>query len=104
MKTNSGRLSTDTSEIQSLTAAAAKRLGLGQLEVPPEYDFLADVEADRKLVAVMCAVARIAKQRGTTFQRQMEVWEGAGELLKSKFSHQPSRCMSCWITTQNQAS
>ena len=75
MKNTSRRLSTNTQSVQSLTAAAAKRLGLGELEVPPEHDFLADVGADRKLVAVMCAVARIAKQRGTTFQRQMEIWE-----------------------------
>ena len=75
MKNTSRRLSTDTQSVQSLTAAAAKRLGLDELEVPPEHDFLADVGADRKLVAVMCAVARIAKQRGTTFQRQMEIWE-----------------------------
>ena len=75
MKTTPSRLSTDTQSVQSLTAAAAKRLGLDELDVPPGHDFLADVGADRKLVAVMCAVARIAKQRGTTFQRQMEIWE-----------------------------
>ena len=75
MKTTPSRLSTDTQSVQSLTAAAAKRLGLGELDVPPEHDFLADVTADRKLVAVMCAVARVAKQRGTTFTQQMEIWE-----------------------------
>ena len=75
MKNTSRRLSTDTQSVQSLTAAAAKRLGSGDLDVPPEHDFLADVEADRKLVAVMCAVARVAKQRGTTFTQQMEIWE-----------------------------
>lgn len=48
------------------------------MPVPPEHDFLADVEADRKLVAVMCAVARIAKQRGTTLTQQVDIWE-AGE-------------------------
>ena len=75
MKNTSRRLSTDTQSVQSLTAAAAKRLGSGELNVPPEHDFLADVTADQKLIAVMCAVARIAKQRGTTIQRQMEIWE-----------------------------
>ena len=75
MKTTPSRLSTDTQSVQSLTAAAAKRLGLGELDVPPEHDFLADVGADRKLVAVMCAVARIAKQRGTNFTQQLEIWE-----------------------------
>ena len=75
MKTTPSRLSTDTQSVQSLTAAAAKRLGLGELNVPPEHDFLADVGADRKLVAVMCAVARIAKQRGTNFTQQLEIWE-----------------------------
>jgi hypothetical protein len=44
------------------------------LPFPPEHDFLADVEADRKLAAVMCAVARIAKQRGETFTQQVEIW------------------------------
>ena len=46
------------------------------LPLPPEYDFLADVEADRRLAAVMCATARIAKQRGETFASQVEIWKG----------------------------
>ena len=75
-----GRLSTDNQEIQSITEAAAARLAsvpyyARPQPVPPEHDFLADVGADRKLVAVMCAVARIAKQRGTTFTQQLEIWE-----------------------------
>ena len=62
-----------------MTDAAAKRLAsvpywAQPLPLPPEHDFLADVEADRKLVAVMCAVARIAKQRGKTFTQQVEIW------------------------------
>ena len=66
--------------IQSLTNAAAARLAAvpywaQPLPLPPEHDFLADVKADLKLAAVMCAVARIAKQRGNTFARQMEIWE-----------------------------
>ena len=79
MKTTPGRLSTDTQSIQSMTDAAAKRLAsvpywAQPLPLPPEHDFLADVAADRKLVAVMCAVARIAKERGKTFTQQVEIW------------------------------
>ena len=79
MKTTPGRLSTDTQSIQSITDAAAKRLAsvpywAQPLPLPPEHDFLADVEADRKLAGVMCAVARIAKQRGKTFTQQVEIW------------------------------
>jgi hypothetical protein len=55
--------------------AAAKRLSNSDLPVPPEYDFQADVTADRKLSAVMCAIARIAKQCGTTFTQQVDIWE-----------------------------
>ena len=84
MKTTSGRLSSDNSQIQSITEAAAERIAsvpywAEPLPVPPEYDFLADVEQDRKLVAVMCAIARIAKQRGTTFKEQVEIWKGVIE-------------------------
>ena len=55
-----------------MTEAAAARLAsvpyyARPLPVPPEHDFLEDVEADRKLAALMCAIARIAKQRGKTF-------------------------------------
>ena len=83
MKTTSGRLSTDNAHIQSITEAAAARLAsvpywAQPMPLPPEHDFLADVEADQKLVAVMCAMARIAKQRGTTFTQQVDIWE-AGE-------------------------
>ena len=74
MNSTHGRLSSDT-RIQSITHAAAKRLGTGPLPIPPEHDFLADVEADRKLVAVMCAMARVAKQRGTTLTQQGDIWE-----------------------------
>ena len=78
MNSTEGRLSTD--EVQSITEAAAARLAsvpyyARPMPVPPEHDFLADVEADRKLVAVMCAIARIAKQRGTTFTQQVDIWE-----------------------------
>ena len=75
MNVNAARLSTDNNRIQSLTAAAAKRLSIGDLPIPPEYDFQADVTADRKLGALMCAVARIAQQRGTTFTQQIDIWE-----------------------------
>jgi hypothetical protein len=75
MDVNAARQSTDNNRIQSLTEAAAKRLSNGDLPVPPEYDFQADVTADRKLGAVMCAIARIAKQRGTTFTQQVDIWE-----------------------------
>ena len=44
----------------------------------PEHDFQADVAADRKLAAVMCAIAQVANQRGTTFTQQVDIWE-AGE-------------------------
>ena len=75
MNSTHGRLSTDKTRIQSITEAAAKRLSNGDLPVPPEYDFQADVTADRKLGAVMCAIARIAKERGTTFTQQVDIWE-----------------------------
>ena len=83
MNSTDGRLSTDNQEIESITEAAAARLAsvpyyARPMPVPPEHDFLADVEADRKLAAVMCAIARIAKQRGTTFTQQVDIWE-AGE-------------------------
>ena len=42
--------------------------------LPPEHDFLADVLADRKLVALLCAVNRIAKQRGVTLTQQIGIW------------------------------
>ena len=79
MNSTEGRLSTDNAHIHSITDAAAERLAsvpywAQPLPVPPEHDFLADVAADRKLVAVMCAIARIAKQRGTTFKEQVEIW------------------------------
>ena len=64
--------------IQSLTNAAAARLGGARLPMPPEHDFQADVAADRKHAALMCAIAQVAKQRGTTFTQQIETWE-AGE-------------------------
>ena len=62
-----------------MTDAAAKRLAsvpywAQPLPLPPEHDFLADVKEDRKLAAVMCAVARIAKQRGESFAEQVEIW------------------------------
>ena len=75
MNSTHGRLSTDKTRIQSITEAAAKRLSNSDLPVPPEYDFQADVTADRKLSAVMCAIARIAKQCGTTFTQQVDIWE-----------------------------
>lgn len=66
-----------------MTEAAAARLAsvpyyARPLPVPPEHDFLEDVEADRKLAALMCAIARIVKQRGKTFTQQVDIWE-AGE-------------------------
>ncbi len=78
LNSTEGRLSSDN--IQSITEAAASRFAsvphyAQPLPLPPEHDFLADVEADQRLAAVMCAVARIAKQRGNTFQRQIEIWE-----------------------------
>ena len=73
MDVNAARQSTDNNRIQSLTEAAAKRLSNGDLPVPPEYDFQTDVTADRKLGAVMCAVAHIAKERGTTFAQQVDI-------------------------------
>ena len=81
VKTTSGRLSYDNSQIQFITEAAAERIAsvpywAESLPVPPEYDFLADVEQDRKLVAVMCAITRIAKQRGETFESQVAIWKG----------------------------
>ena len=84
MNSTEGRLSTDNHQIESITEAAAQRIAsvpywAEPLPVPPEYDFLADVEKDRKLVAVMCAIARIAKQRGTTFAEQVEIWKGVIE-------------------------
>ena len=75
MNSTHGRLSTDNPRIQAITEAAAKRLSNGDLPMPPEYDFQADVTADRKLGAVMCAVARIAQQRGTTFTQQVDIWK-----------------------------
>ena len=84
MNSTEGRLSTDKSHIQAITNAAAKRLAAvpywaQPLPLPPEHEFLADVAADRKLVAVMCAIARIAKQRGITFAQQVEIWKGVIE-------------------------
>ena len=84
MNSTEGRLSTDNSQIESITEAAAQRIAsvpywAEPLPVPPEYDFLADVEKDRKFIAVMCAVARVAKQRGTTFAEQAEIWKGVIE-------------------------
>ena len=84
MNSTEGRLSTDNHQIESITEAAAQRIAsvpywAEPLPVPPEYDFLADVEKDRKFIAVMCAVARIAKQRGTTFAEQAEIWKGVIE-------------------------
>lgn len=64
--------------IQSLTRAAAARLGVAHTPIPPKHCFEADVAADRKLAAVMCAIAQVANQRGTTFTQQIETWE-AGE-------------------------
>ena len=83
MNINRGQLSTGNQKIESMTEAAAARLAsvpyyARPMPVPPEHDFLADVEADRRLVAVLCAIARIAKQRGTTLTQQVEYWE-AGE-------------------------
>ena len=75
MNSTHGRLSTDNPRIQAITEAAAKRLSNSDLPMPPEYDFQADVTADRKLGALMCAVARIAKERGTTFTQQVDIWE-----------------------------
>ncbi len=79
MNTKSGRLSTDNAHIQSITNAAAQRLAAvpyyaQPLPLPHEHDFLADVRADLILAAVMCAVARIAKQRGKSFSEQVEIW------------------------------
>ena len=83
MNINRGQLSTGNQKIESMTEAAAARLAsvpyyARPMPVPPEHDFLADVEADRRLVAVLCAIARIAKQRGTTLTQQVDIWE-AGE-------------------------
>jgi len=78
LNSTDGRLSTDTQSIQSITQAAAQRLGTGELEVPPDHDFLADVQADQRLMALMCAVSRVVWQRGTTLTQQIDIWE-AGE-------------------------
>ena len=80
MNINRGQLSTGNQQIESMTEAAAARLAsvpyyARQLPVPPEHDFQANVKADRQLAALMCAIARIAKQRGTTFTQQIEIWE-----------------------------
>ena len=79
LNSTEGRLSTDKQSIQSMTDAAAKRLAsvpywAQPLPLPPEHDFLADVREDLKLAAVMCAVARIAKERGKSFAEQVEIW------------------------------
>ena len=84
MNSTEGRLSTDNHQIESITEAAAQRIAsvpywAEPLPVPPEYDFLADVEKDRNFIAVMCVVARVAKQRGTTFAEQVEIWKGVIE-------------------------
>ena len=76
-----GRQQHSSEAIQSTTAKAAQRLAeipfwAVPLPLPPEYDFQADVEADRRLAAVMCAVARVAKDRGETFASQVEIWKG----------------------------
>ena len=78
-RSTSGASSDIAPRTAELIEAAAKRLAsvpywAQPLPLPPEHDFLADVEADRKLAAVMCAVARIAKQRGKTFTQQVEIW------------------------------
>ena len=75
----SGASSNIAPRTAELIEAAAKCLAsvpywAQPLPLPPEHDFLADVEADRKLAGVMCAVARIAKQRGKTFTQQVEIW------------------------------
>ena len=79
-----GRQQHSSAAIQSTTAKAAQRLAeipfwAVPLPLPPEYDFLADTEADMRLAAVMCAVARIAKERGETFASQVEIWKGVIE-------------------------
>ena len=78
-RSTSGASSDIAPRAAELIEEAAKRLAsvlywAQPLHLPPEHDFLADVEADRKLAAVMCAVARIAKQRGKTFTQQVEIW------------------------------
>ena len=78
VNSTSGRLSSDTQSIQSLPEDAAKRLGTGPLHVPSEYDLQAVARSDLKLAALMCAIARIAQQRGKTITQQLDVWE-AGE-------------------------
>ncbi|ABB35441.1 hypothetical protein Syncc9605_1692 [Synechococcus sp. CC9605] len=80
MNINRGQLSTGNQKIESMTEAAAARLAsvpyyARPMPVPPEHDFLADVKEDRKLAAVMCAIARIANQRGKTFTQQVDIWE-----------------------------
>ena len=79
-----GRQQHSSEAIQTTTAKAAERLAeipfwAVPLPLPPEYDALADVERDRQLAAVMCATARIARQRGKTFTEQVEIWKGVIE-------------------------
>lgn len=64
MNSTDGRLSTDTHSIQSITQAAAQRLGTGELEVPPDHDFLADVQADQRLIALMSSVSWVVCSAG----------------------------------------
>lgn len=74
MNTSAGRLSTDTTGIQNITRAAAARF-TEPLPLPPDYDFEADAQNDLKLAALMCAIAQLSKDRGTTITQQLDAWE-----------------------------
>ena len=60
-------------QVQNLTTAAAKRLGKAGPQLLRHHR-KAEREALTDLV-LLCAVSKIAKQRGTTLTQQMEVWE-----------------------------
>ena len=44
------------------------------LPLPPEVDFLADVQEDLKFVALLLAVRKVAHQRGVSIAAQLDAW------------------------------
>ena len=72
-----GRRSTDNTQIQAITSAAAARF-CDPLPLPPDYDFQADAKKDLKFAALLCAIRQVADQNGLTVTEQLDTWE-AGE-------------------------
>lgn len=44
------------------------------LPLPPEVDFLADVQEDLKFAALLLAVRKVADKRGTSVKQQLDIW------------------------------